>query len=186
MENELIIRAQAHDEGAVILLMEKYKGLIHKAASQNHLRSIKDEAYSEACLGFYEAVMSYDERLGVPFAGFSKSKVYAKVHSLFRKYLRVWQNEVSACNKEDNTETEYLNLFEDDINIEENIMCKIDLRKIVAKLSFKQRIIFNEIVLHGKSRTQTAEKLGISVQAVNKTYNKALAAITKYLQKGRE
>ena len=41
MENELIIRAQAHDEGAVILLMEKYKGLIHKAASQNHLRSIK-------------------------------------------------------------------------------------------------------------------------------------------------
>ena len=179
MENELIIRAQAHDEGAVILLMEKYKGLIHKAASQNHLRSIKDEAYSEA-------VMSYDERLGVPFAGFAKSRVYAKVHSLFRKYLRVWQNEVSACNKEDNAETEYLNLFEDDINIEENIMCKIDLRKIVAKLSFKQRIIFNEIVLHGKSRTQTAEKLGISVQAVSKTYNKALAAITKYLQKGRE
>ena len=65
-------------------------------------------------------------------------------------------------------------------------MCKIDLRKIVTKLSFKQRIIFNEIVLHGKSRTQTAEKLGISVQAVSKTYNKALAAITKYLQKGRE
>lgn len=181
MENKLIIRAKAHDERAVILLMRKYKGLIHKAANQNHLRSIKDEAYSEACLGFYEAIVAYDEDLGVPFAGFAKSKVYAKVHSLFRKYLRVWQNEVSACNGENDDELEYMNLFEDNANIEENIICKIDLCKVVDKLSFKQRMVFNEIVLNGKSRTQTAEKFGISVQAVSKTYNKVVAEITKYL-----
>ena len=89
----------------------------------------------------------------MPFAGFAKSKVYAKVHSLFRKYLRVWQNEVSACNGENDDELEYMNLFEDNTNIEENIICKIDLCKVVDKLSFKQRMVFNEIVLNGKSRT---------------------------------
>lgn len=185
MENELIKRAQDHDEEAVIFLMNKYSGLLHRAAGQNHLRCIKEEAYSEACLGFYEAVMAYDESLGVPFAGFAKSKVYAKVHSLFRKYLRIWQNEISACNKESDEEKEYMDLFEDDINIEEKIVYKIDLRKVIGALSLKQRLVLSEIVLNGNNMTKTAKKLNISVQAVSKTYKKAMEIITKYLQKGR-
>lgn len=183
MEPELISRAQAHDEEAIILLMDKYKGLLHKAANQNHLRSIKDEAYSEACLGFYEAIMTYDISLGIPFAGFAKSKVYAKVHSLFRKYLRIWQNELLACNKEDDDENEYMDLFEDNINIEEKVMYKLDLQEIVDELSFKQRLIFEEIVLKGNNMTQTAKKFNISVQAVSKTYKKMIVVILKYLQK---
>lgn len=183
MEPELISRAQAHDEDAIMLLMDKYKGLLHKAANQNHLRSIKNEAYSEACLGFYEAIMSYDMSLGIPFAGFAKSKVYAKVHSLFRKYLRVWQNELLACNKEDDDENEYMDLFEDNINIEEKVMYKLDLQKIIDELSFKQRLIFKEIILKGNNMTQTAKKFNISVQAVSKTYKKMIVVILKYLQK---
>ena len=183
MEDELINRAKAHDENAIMLLLNKYKGLLHKATNQNHLRSIREEAYGEACLGFYEAILAYDKSLGIPFAGFAKSKVYAKVHSLFRKYLRIWQNEVLAYNKENDEEQEYISLFEASINMEEDIIYKLDLSKILAKLSFKQQLVFDEIVLHGYNRTQTAKKLGISVQAVSKTYNKVMAVIAKYLQK---
>ena len=78
---------------------------------------------------------------------------------------------------------QHMNLFEDKINIEEKVMYKLDLQEIIDELSFKQRLIFEEIVLKGNNMTQTAKKFNISVQAVSKTYKKMIRVILKYLQK---
>lgn len=59
-----------------MLLMDKYSVLLHKVVNQNYLQSIKKETYSETYFGFYEAIMAYDESMGVPFAGFYKISAY--------------------------------------------------------------------------------------------------------------
>ena len=79
---------------------------------------------------------------------------------------------------------EYMDLFEDNINIEEKVMYKLDLQEIIDELSFKQRLIFEEIVLKGNNMTQTAKKFNISVQAVSKTYKKMIRVILKISTKG--
>ena len=43
-------------------------------------------------ISFYQAIKDFNESLGVPFAGYAKVKVYQGVHTLFRRYLRIWQN----------------------------------------------------------------------------------------------
>lgn len=182
MEN-LIIQAKANNNEAMSILIAKYRGLIYKAAHQSHLVGIYEEASSEAYLSFYQAVQTFDKSLGVPFAGYAKIRVYAGVHNLFRRYLRIWQNELLSCNKiSNNTDQEFLQNFSDEINISDNIMYKLDLIKIVQKLPQRQRLIFKKIVIEGNSMTQTARILQISTQAVSKNYGKAIRTIKLYLE----
>lgn len=100
MEN-LLVRAKLGDNFAVQLLLSKYKNLLRSASRQHHLLSIQEEAYEEAIISFYQAIKDFDESLGVPFTGFAKMRVYQGVHTLFRRYLRIWQNEVSLSSKID-------------------------------------------------------------------------------------
>lgn len=181
--NNLINLAKANDNKAMELLIDKYKGLIYKAAYQPHLAMIRQEAISEAYLSFYQAVQTFDEHLEVPFAGYAKMRVYAGVHNLFRRYLRIWQHELLACNKVScDDDADFLASFGDDIDILDNLMHKIDLLKIVQKLPQRQKLVFTKIVIEGFSMTQTAEYLHISPQAVSKNYGKAMRTLKLYLE----
>lgn len=89
--------------------MDKYSGLLHKVINQNYLRSIKKETYSETYFGFYEAIMAYDESMGVPFAGFYKISAY----------LAKW----TFRNNKDN-DKEYLDLFKEKDDMKEKSYTK--------------------------------------------------------------
>lgn len=181
----LLIKAKAGDNYAIQLLLNKYKNLLNSASRQHHLISIQEEAYEEAVISFYQAIKDFNESLGVPFAGYAKVKVYQGVHTLFRRYLRIWQNEVSLSSKIDreNDDEEFLDLLSSDDDIEENISCKLDLMEVIHQLPPKQYKVFILVVFKGLKYKQVAKLLHISVQAVSKNYRKALTFINKSLEK---
>lgn len=156
----LLIKAKAGDNYAIQLLLNKYKNLLNSASRQHHLISIQEEAYEEAVISFYQAIKDFDESLGVPFAGYAKVKVYQGVHTLFRRYLRIWQNEVSLSAQMNTDDDDEIKEFGDLLAVDEDLA-----------------------VFKGLKYKQVAKLLHISVQAVSKNYRKALAFINKSLEK---
>lgn len=179
---QIIEQIQLNNNESFALLMEEYKGLLYKASSQHHVMAIQQEAYSEACFRFYQAVLTFDSSLGIPFAGYVKYKVYAGVHTLFRRYLRIWRNEISSSAKSgngydnDNEET-YEDLFDSIADIAEDSALLMDFDKALQVLPEKQRLVAIEIIVKGCTMTETAKNLQVSVQAVSKCYAKAVASI---------
>lgn len=183
----LLIKAKAGDNYAIQLLLSKYKNLLNSASRQHHLISIQEEAYEEAVISFYQAIKDFDESLGVPFAGFVKIRVYQGVHTLFRRYLRIWQNEVSLSaqmNTDDDDEIkEFGDLLAVDEDLADSISSRLDIMKFIHQLPPKQYKVFILVVFKGLKYKQVAKLLHISVQAVSKNYRKALAFINKSLEK---
>lgn len=182
----LLIKAKAGDNYAIQLLLNKYKNLLNSASRQHHLLSIQEEAYEEAIISFYQAIKDFDESLGVPFAGFAKMRVYQGVHTLFRRYLRIWQNEVSLSaqmNTDDDEIKEFGDLLAVDEDLADSISSRLDIMKLIHQLPPKQYKVFILIVFKGLKYKQVAKLLHISVQAVSKNYRKALAFINKSLEK---
>ena len=174
----LLIKAKAGDNYAIQLLLNKYKNLLNSASRQHHLISIQEEAYEEAVISFYQAIKDFNESLGVPFAGYAKVKVYQGVHTLFRRYLRIWQNEVSLSaqmNTDDDEIKEFGDLLAVDEDLADSISSKLDIMKLIHQ--------FILVVFKGLKYKQVAKLLHISVQAVSKNYRKALAFINKSLEK---
>ena len=87
----LLIKAKAGDNYAIQLLLNKYKNLLNSASRQHHF-NIYSRRGVQRVISFYQAIKDFNESLGVPFAGYAKVKVYQGVHTLFRRYLRIWQN----------------------------------------------------------------------------------------------
>ncbi len=183
---EILRRAKQGDNKAIEQLLNEYQGLLRKASLQHHLLSIQDEAYSQACLSFYEAIMDFNESLGVPFAGFAKSKVYADVHTVFRRYVRIWQNEVASCNKTANTNDnedndECLDSLTSTKDIADDIIIRMDINIALTKLPPKQKLAFTKVLLEDLSMTQTAKELHTSVQSVSKNYAKAISSVKSFI-----
>lgn len=177
----LLIKAKAGDNYAIQLLLNKYKNLLNSASRQHHLISIQEEAYEEAVISFYQAIKDFNESLGVPFAGYAKV-----VHTLFRRYLRIWQNEVSLSaqmNTDDDEIKEFGDLLAVDEDLADSISSRLDIMKLIHQLPPKQYKVFILVVFKGLKYKQVAKLLHISVQAVSKNYRKALAFINKSLEK---
>ena len=177
IELELIKQAQNNDSEAAALLLEKYQRLLYKAAQQRHLRAVQDEAYQEACLGFYSAVRRFDASLGVPFAGYAKYRVYASVHTMFRRWLRIWRNETAqittSCG-DDEADLCWIDTVAQQPDISENSVLYMSLQQIIAQLPEKQKNAALMVLFGGMTQTQAAAKMHVSVQAVSKNYNKAM------------
>ncbi len=180
----LLIKAKAGDNYAIQLLLNKYKNLLNSASRQHHLISIQEEAYEEAVISFYQAIKDFNESLGVPFAGYAKVKVYQGVHTLFRRYLRIWQNEVSLSAQMNTDDEDEIKEFGDLLAVDEDsISSRLDIIKLIHQLPPKQCKVFILVVFKGLKYKQVAKLLHISVQAVSKNYRKALAFINKSLEK---
>lgn len=170
---ELVQKAQNDDKKAAEILFRKYQNLILKASGQYRLRSVRDEAYGEACMGFYEAVLDFDKALGVPFAGYAKSRVYTCLQNLFRRYLRIWQNETASviiCSPEGKSDDKDYDCLKNTIN-------NIFLHEIMIKLPPRQQQIAKYILIDDLNMVQTAKCMGVSVQSVSKNYAKVLSCI---------
>lgn len=109
------------------------------------------------------------------------------MHTLFRRYLRIWQNEVSLSaqmNTDDEDEVkEFGDLLAVDEDLADSISSRLDIMKIIHQLPPKQYEVFILVVFKGLKYKQVAKLLHISVQAVSKNYRKALAFINKSLEK---
>lgn len=159
-------------------LLNDYQGLLRKAAGQNHLRSFYDEAYAEAVLSFCDAVKTFDENMGVPFAGYAKAKVYGSLYTLFKKHRRNWQREFSLDGSDDDNSplsTAVLSSLEDDI------INKNSLSDALQQLTVRQQQIINYTLIQGYTQIETAKIMKISQQAVASNKKQALIRLKDIL-----
>lgn len=159
-------------------LYQNYQGLLRKAAAQNYLYSLKEEAYAQASLIFCEAIDSFDEKRGIPFAGYAKAKVYHDLHSFFKKHRRGWQREVSFDSDDEKNEAY---LIEE--SFEENIIMRHILFSALKKLPARQRLIIEYTIIRQYTQPETAAILGITQQAVAAQKKQALKLLREYLSK---
>lgn len=169
-------KAQQGDEAAAAILIKQYQGLLCKAAAQPHLKGLNDDAYGEACICFYKAVMEYDASRGTPFSGYARSKVYAGVHNVFRRQLRIWQNETALCpgGDDDDSGNSGAENIAEPADMEYSVVVKLTLDTILQSLPLPQQQVAIEIFINGSSLSETARTLNISVQAARMNYIRAV------------
>ncbi len=156
-------------------LFQSYQGLLRKASSQHYLRSLKDEAYAQASLSFCEAVYKFDEKAGVPFAGYVKAKIHGDLYTLFKRHRRNWLREISA----DGSTAEILSPRLSAPSPENSTAEKIFIAQMLQKLPLRQRQIIEYTILQKYTQKETAAMLRISQQAVAANQKQALAGLKK-------
>ncbi|WP_196592824.1 sigma-70 family RNA polymerase sigma factor [Pectinatus sottacetonis] len=161
-------------------IFKDYQGLLHKAASQNHLRPIYEEAYACASVSLYEALQNYDKNRKIPFPGYAKAKIYSDLRTLFKKYRRNWQRETPVNTNANSTEAKYI-LHHNAYFIENNIINKTILINALQQLSTQQQKIIKYTIIVGYTQKETARLLNISQQAVAANKKHALAILKKLL-----
>ena len=79
-----VAREPGNDNGALAEICRRFTGLVKKAANQNHLWVVRDDALAEGWLAVIRAVRTYDAQTGVPFPGYVDSQVRYAVWNLFQ------------------------------------------------------------------------------------------------------
>ncbi len=159
-------------------LLNDYQGLLRKAAGQNHLRSFYDEAYAEAVLSFCDAVKTFDENMGVPFAGYAKAKVYGSLHTLFKKHRRNWQRELPLDDGSDDDSALSIAVIS---SLEDDIINKNSLSAALQQLTTRQQQIINYTLIQGYTQAETAKIMRITQQAVASNKKQALIRLKDIL-----
>ena len=101
--NEMVLESQRGNGEVLAELCEKFQGMFFRAARQRHLRTVFEDALQAARESFLRAVRDFDARLGVPFEGFAKRRVYGDLHTFFRRERAYWQREVHPGDDEEGT-----------------------------------------------------------------------------------
>lgn len=179
---ELVVQAQQGDGGAMESVCQQFTGLVEKAARRSHVRIFYDDAAAVARLGLVEAIQTYRKDMGVPFAGYAKSKVDFSVWNLFKRERRRWQAEQSL-----DKESESISLgggaFEDQVS---NRLAVAAIMAAVNQLPPKQRKVMSCMLSLGKSLTETANLLGITPQAASNLRQRAVKVLRQYKEFGDE
>jgi RNA polymerase sigma factor (sigma-70 family) len=177
---KLVRQAQQGDQASFNEISRKFTGLVRKYARQAHVRAVCEEAEAEAWLAVAEAVSRYDEKSGVPVAGFIESKVKFAVWNLFKREKRRWQQEVYFGEGEDDEKTDYLKVLADSIDVAREVETKIlgqEAYMALQDLPPKQRLAILRTVLEGLKLNEAAKEMGITAQAVYNLRKRGLARL---------
>lgn len=181
--SDLAAKARNGDSEAFALVCRRFEGLVKRQAFQAHLRPLYEEAQAEAWLAVAEAVKTYDESVGVRFAGYVESKVRYALWNLFKKERRRWQSETLAS---DDGEEEgigvKLSMLADDTDIAGEVERKClrdELRCALARLPERQRQAVVLTVLEECRLGEAARLLGVTAQAVHNLQKRGLARLKK-------
>lgn len=177
---ELVLLAKNGDSEATTELFKRYTPLIQKASRQSHLAVIAEDALSEAQIAFIEAVYSFDETRGTPFAGYVREMIYGKLRTFFKHERRLWQREVypaTSCDDEGN-ETDFWESIADEHDDIAAFIDHEDLQSALNSLTSKQREVIFLLYFKGFSQHEVAERLNISQQAVAKCKKGAIKALS--------
>ena len=177
--NELIQKAAAGSEAALLELRQSFLPLLKKAAGQPHLKSLAADALEEAELSFLLAVKSYDSGLGIPFPGYAKAMVYGSLRTLFKQERRRWQREVYPTDPGEGQS--FWDQLPDGRPGLDARLENADLRQALERLSPRQRQLLQ--LLYGQDCTQkkAAARLGITQQAAAALKNRSLRVLRQQL-----
>ena len=161
-DQKKIIAAAQGDSQAMLQLFTQYQGLLQKAAHQPHLRTIAEDALSQARLSFYKAILTYDESRQIPFAGYAKAMVYGDLRTLFKHERRYWQRELLPTDTGDeSTAAESA----DPRDPTEAFLTTSTLTTAISQLPQRQQQLLCLLYQEDKTQKEAAAWLGITQQA---------------------
>ena len=165
-ENLLIARAR-RDADAMAEICGRYEPLALRAAHQQHLATVREEAESVAHLALVEAVRGFDAGLGIPFAAFAREKVYGDVRTFFRRECSKWRHEYVPVDRGED-ELSFWDCVADPQDAAGQTELRDDMHAALARLTDKERAVVLLLLQENLTQTQIAQVLGIAVPTVAK------------------
>lgn len=102
---ELVLSAKSGNGHAFELLAKKYNALLLSKVQTSKFSDNYDDFLQEAYFGFFKAVISFDETLGVPFCGYAKLCVERQVYTAVKKSEKFNIEDFSFCDMTDSSAT---------------------------------------------------------------------------------
>jgi RNA polymerase sigma factor (sigma-70 family) len=175
----LVDNAQNGDAAAMREVCRRFTGLVKKYAFQRHLRPLVSDAESEGWLAVVQAVRTYDQQCGVPFAGYVESRVKYALWNLFKRERRRWESEWLLDGGRDEEEgIGLLDTLAANVDVAEEVefqWLSKTLRQAIVELAPRQRQAIADTLFGDQSLTATARQMGVTVQAVHKLRQRGLA-----------
>lgn len=161
------------------LLLKKYEKMLYKAARQRHLKTIFNDAFSQAQLSFLEAVKTYEPAKNIPFPAYAKAKVYGDIYSFFRREKKYWQKQPLSEFAADSPSSLQLADTAQKQYQEQKILNA--LHETFNLLSPQQKKVIWAMYYLGLTQQETAACLQISQQGVNNLHQKAIKNLRQEL-----
>ncbi len=179
--NEMVLESQRGNGEVLAELCEKFQGMFFRAARQRHLRTVFEDALQAARESFLRAVRDFDARLGVPFEGFAKRRVYGDLHTFFRRERAYWQREVHPGDDEEGTS--FWEGVEDEAagGAPERFVLGETLAAAMTLLSAREKELLSLVYFADRSLKEAAEKLGLSAAYAAVVKRRALQKMKKQL-----
>lgn len=151
----------------------------------------QEEVLSEARMALVKASMAYKEEKG-PFAPFAGAAIRNALNSLFNKQLRNAKMIAKSLDETINGATQFGtyigNLGQNLKDYKRDVIKEVDDKELAKKISVQVKSMSSKeknvlkLISEGYSLQETADKLGVSKQAIHKTCIKIRSKIS-YLKK---
>lgn len=165
--------------------VEDHLGLARKIAFQFYKNFKSKYTYEElestAFLGLIEAAKNFDESRGFKFSTYAIPVITGRVKRMFRDdkwyfIRRGVPHEIRSLNFIIDTEhnVELQDILEDEVNIEENVINEITVKKLLASLTERDRNIVYLYYFKRLKQIEIAEIMNITQISVYKIIKKSL------------
>lgn len=204
-ENDLIRRAASaqKDQLALSKLLVKYQPLIMAAVHDWRYKELGEEAQEVAQLYFLDAVNTFDEGRGVPFAAYVKSHVYGGLKTFWlaelRRRARELQPDVLEEGDEENEAGVWDAIFLAARGLSPSGSAELsglgrhmdsyqqadfreDVEEALRALTQREREVVREIYFRECPAREAARKLNLSEGRVSKLKKSALGKLRQLLQ----
>lgn len=172
--------------------VEDHLGLARKIAFQFYKnykdKYTYDEIESTAFLGLIEAAKNFDESKGFKFSTYAMPVIAGRVKRMYRDdkwyfVKRGVRHDMGSLNfvidNENNTELQ--DILEDEVNIEENVINEITVKKLLASLTERDRKIVYLYYFKRLKQIEIAEIMNITNVSVYRIIKKSLEKMKEEL-----
>ncbi|AFM41893.1 RNA polymerase sigma factor, sigma-70 family [Desulfosporosinus acidiphilus SJ4] len=176
-ETSMLKAARSGDRDALNQLIEYYEPEVRMIACKYFLpRADYDDLIQEGRIAIYRAVLSYDDRLNIPFLHFLRMVVKRKLIDSIRKYTRnkhVNLNNAYSLNNtiSDSEETSFISLLPNAEDPATTVIASEEARSIIndlnRDLSKLERIVFEHYFLQGFKQRELSEQLGLQPKSLD-------------------
>ncbi len=172
-EGILLEKAAAGDSEAMERIRAQYWPLVLRAAHQQHLATVREDAEGVAALSLVEAVHSYDRTSDVPFAAYAKVKLFGDMRTFFRRERAKWEREFVPIDTEEGNS--FWEQFPEPEGKLDEMELGSDLEKALSELAPEEREVVVECLIYGrKTQKELALRDGVSFQCITRRRRRAV------------
>ena len=186
--NELVRKAKKGDSTASAELLSRMKPLLLATIRRHNIRHSREDLLQEASLSLLEGIQAYDEKTGIPFPAYIKTKLNFDIYNICRKE-RKYEFRTAKADTEEKSPLEWI--MDEKADTEAQVIKKEEtyaVKEALGKLEPKYRQV---LVLHffeKLSLKHIALITGVSYKTVQRYKSRGLSEMAARLNpyRGRQ